>query len=145
MRRILVYILCGVVWLNCGMLYSQEDTNIEDPALMGQENTNAEDLLLVEEVIYEEDDTGYLEYNYGLVVSLDIAARKITISEYDWDNDSEINVIYSIEPNVELETVKSLEEIKKGSEIEIEYFIDENGEKIILYMDIYNPEETAVE
>ena len=80
------------------------------------------------------------EYGYGTVVKVNESKREIVVSEYDYDNYTEINIAYSIDPNAKLENVDSIGEIKVGDEIGIDYMEDETGKKIAKVISVYKPE-----
>lgn len=67
---------------------------------------------------------------YGEVVKVDKEARTITLSAYDYEQDLEIEVTYNIKEDVKLEGVEDLGEIKKGNWVDLEYYVDEEGNKI---------------
>ena len=51
---------------------------------------------------------------YGEVVSVDANAGAITITEYDYEKDEDINKAYTIDKSATYENVKSLAEVKAG-------------------------------
>lgn len=65
-----------------------------------------------------------MEYSWGVVT--DISSNRLVVSEYDYDTDEESEVSYTIDPNVELVNVNSLEEIAIGYSVEIEFVIKDN-------------------
>ena len=71
----------------------------------------------------EEEETAY---SWGTVKS--ITSKQIVVTEYDYDNDNEMDVTYTLDPNVKLYNVNSLKDIAIGSEIWIDYVVidDEN-------------------
>jgi Cu/Ag efflux protein CusF len=81
-----------------------------------------------------------VEYSYGTVIKVDDAAKQITVSEYDWDNDAETNVAYSVDPAVEFENTASLKDIKPNSYVDIEYIKGEAGKRIAKFISVYEAE-----
>jgi len=51
---------------------------------------------------------------YGEVVTVDAAAGKITITEYDYDKDEDVNRAYTVDKAATYENVKALGEVKVG-------------------------------
>ncbi len=67
-----------------------------------------------------------MQYAYGTVVSA--AADQLTIKEYDYDADQEVEVVYKVE-NPKLLNVNSLQELAVGDSVEI-FFEEKDGNKI---------------
>lgn len=88
-----------------------------------------------------------VEYGYGTVVKVDKAKNEIVISEYDYDSDEEVDITYSVHPNVEFENVDLLTEINPGTYVDIRYVVGEGGKRIVKFIDVYKgePEEIEVE
>ena len=85
----------------------------------------------------EAGDEYYVEYVYGTLAAIDKNSNKITLNEYDLETDEELNVLYMVDPEVEVENASSWKEIPLGSDIDIEYTVDEDGNKIITYIEVY--------
>lgn len=83
-----------------------------------------------------------MSYSFGIVGKVDISKNAIVVSEYDWEKEEEtkIDVTYSVAPDAEFENVSSLEGIASGDEISIEYLVDEAGKKIAKFISIYKEE-----
>lgn len=81
----------------------------------------------------QEEET---EYSLGTVKS--ISSGRIIITEYDYDTEEEINVTYTITPNVKLDNVKSLKEIAVGDDVWIDYVI-KDGKKIAVGIEVRKP------
>ena len=77
-----------------------------------------------------------VEYSYGTVVTVNKDSGEMTISEYDWSNDTEAEVTFAVDPKVELENVTDWKEIAAGSEVDIEYVMA-NGKKTARYISVY--------
>ena len=81
----------------------------------------------------EEEKTAY---SWGIVKS--ISSKQIVVTEYDYDRDEEIDMVYTVDPNMELFNVNSLEDIAIGSEVWIDYTIRE-GEKVAMGIEAKKP------
>ena len=68
-----------------------------------------------------------LEYTFGTVKS--VSPSQIVITEFDYDTGEEKEMAYDIDPKVELNNAKSIQEITQGDEVDIDYKMD--GEKKI--------------
>ncbi|MDD5006168.1 MAG: hypothetical protein PHS93_06680 [Candidatus Omnitrophica bacterium] len=68
-----------------------------------------------------------LEYSGGTVKS--ISDEQIVLTEQDAETGQEVEVAYKLNPGVELDSIGSLAEITAGTNVEIEYVV-ENDEKI---------------
>lgn len=60
-----------------------------------------------------------MEYSFGEVKS--ISSSQLVLLEYDYLTDKESDVTYAVDPAVALENAKSLDEIKTGDSVEIDY------------------------
>lgn len=68
-----------------------------------------------------------VEYTYGVVAN--VSAGQITIEEYDYDKDEDVEQSYSIDAATEFENVESAEEIAAGDYVDIDY-ITKSGKRI---------------
>lgn len=78
----------------------------------------------------EEEETAY---SWGTVKS--ISSKQIVVTEYDYDKDEEIDMVYTVDPNMKLFNVNSLEDIAVGSKVWIDYVIRE-GKKAAVGIEI---------
>lgn len=88
----------------------------------------------------QEETAEEIEYSYGTVVRVDDAKKAIVIAEYDYDNDEEISVTYSIDPEIKFEEVSSLKEIEPGYYVDIEYVVGKDQKRIAKFISAYKPE-----
>lgn len=65
-----------------------------------------------------------VDYSYGKIISL--AADKIEVTEYDYDKNTEINVSYVLDQNVEVRNAVSLKDLSVGDNIEIDFVIKDD-------------------
>ena len=77
-----------------------------------------------------------IAYSWGMVKS--ISSSQIVVTEYDYDNDEDVEVTYSVDPKVELIGVKSLKDIALGDSLDIEYVI-QSGKKIAKVITVEKP------
>jgi ribosomal protein S4 len=73
-------------------------------------------------------ETGMRKFVSGSVIQ--ITGNEITISEYDVTADAEKDVTYSVNPETVFENLDSVEDIRAGDEIEVEY-AEVNGQRIV--------------
>ena len=74
-----------------------------------------------------------MNYSWGEVVK--VSPEEITVSEYSYDLEKEIDVVYKIEPDVKLKNVTSINNLNEGDSVEIDYVIvgaDKVAKAIIL-------------
>lgn len=81
----------------------------------------------------EEDKT---EYSFGTIKS--ITSTQIVVSEYDYENYEEVDVIFIIGPDVEYEGVDSYKDIAVGDSVEIDYVI-KDGKNIAILIAVEKP------
>lgn len=90
----------------------------------------------------EEEKAGEVSYSFGIAGKADTSKNELVVSEYDWEKEEEtkINITYSVPPDAEFENVSSLGEIASGDEISIEYLVDEAGKRIAKFISVYKEE-----
>ena len=76
------------------------------------------------------------EFSYGTVKS--IAADQIVVSEYDYDTDKDVDVTYSVPAGTTFENVASLQEIKAGDAVDIDYTL-KDGKKVASSVTVEKP------
>lgn len=80
-----------------------------------------------------------VEYTWGTVKS--ISSSQIVVTEYDYDNDEDVEATYSTDPKVELIGVKTLKDIAVGDDLDIEYVI-QGGKKVAKVITVEKPSKT---
>ena len=114
--KIFWMLISGVLILSCGSLqaYAQEQTDVAEelpvPAVPAEDLTN---------------------YSYGTVVRA--SAQEIVLSEYDLATDGDVEVTYKIDPNVEMENIKAIEEVQPGDNVDLDY-VEKDGVKTAVYI-----------
>ena len=93
----------------------------------------------------ENADIEQTEYGYGTVVAVDGGAKSITVSEYDWNDDTEKNIVYTADPAIIIDGAPTFQEIPPASEVEIEYMLDAAGNRVARYITVYAPWESTGE
>ena len=83
---------------------------------------------------------------YGEVVSIDVKAGTIAITEYDYEKDQDINKTYTIDKAATYENVKSLGEIKVGDWVALTLKPEKEGANIAasVYVERYDIGEEAM-
>ena len=76
------------------------------------------------------------DYTFGVVKS--VAADQIVITEFDYDTEKEVEAAYQIDPQVQLGDVASLQEIKAGDEVDIDY-VTRDGKKVAVGIFVSKP------
>ena len=122
MKRITL-LLCAICFLalTAGLVHAQEDVDYD--------YTEYDDEGYEEQVVEEEDYVS-TEYAFGTVISVDSKTNEIIISEYDWRNESDIDVAFTIDSATDIEGFTSWNSIPTGAYVDIEYMKDKTGKKI---------------
>ena len=81
----------------------------------------------------EEED---MEYSWGTVS--DVSSNRIVVTQYDYESSQEVDVTYTVDPNVELKNVDSLKSISIGDNVDINYVI-KDGRKIAKVVAVEKP------
>lgn len=83
-----------------------------------------------------------VDYSWGTAKS--VSSDQIIVTERGYDNDEyvDVEVIYSIDPAVELEGVESLKDIVTGDSLDIEYVI-QGDKKVAKVVTVEKPSETG--
>ena len=68
-----------------------------------------------------------INYSYGIVTS--VSPEEITLLEYDYDRDEEVQVTYKIDAQTELNNIGSVDKIAQNDEVEI-YYVENGGIKL---------------
>jgi len=89
-------------------------------------------------IAVSEEQDSLSNYADGTVVS--VTDETITISEYNFDLDLTKDMVYEIAAEAELENADSLEDIKEGCEVSIEY-VAKDGKNQIMSMFLYEEED----
>ena len=76
-------------------------------------------------------DEDLTNYSYGTIVRA--SASEIVLSEYDLATDGDIEVTYKVDSKIEMENIKSLDEIKAGDNVDIDY-VEKDGAKTAVYI-----------
>jgi len=89
-------------------------------------------------IAVSEEQDSLSNYADGTVVSVNPGT--ITISEYNFDLDLTKDMVYEIASDVEFENADSLEDIKEGCEVSIEY-VAKDGKNQIMSIYLYEEED----
>ena len=84
------------------------------------------------------------EFSYGTVKS--VSNDQIVVSEYDYENDKDVDVTYSVSPEATFEGVAGIGEIAAGDSIDMDYEL-KGDQKVAVSVAIEKaeePEETGV-
>ena len=94
------------------------------------------------EFAQEEDLPGdkNVRYGYGTVIEVKKDSNELVVSEHDWESGEEGEVTYSIDADVIIENMDSWENLPNGTYIDTEYTTDENGKRILSYVNVYETE-----
>ena len=82
-------------------------------------------------------DEEEIDFNSGSVKEIRKDSDEIVVSEYDWDNDVDMDVIYIVAPDARVENTDSWGSIATGSYVDFE-FMEKDGKKTITYISVYD-------
>lgn len=107
----IVFVLLTIVILTAGnqLIIAQESQESQEP---------------------QESD---VDYAWGTVVS--VSETQIVIKEYDYESDAETDVVYTIDPAVELENMSSITELKQGDMVSLSY-VYQNGKQVVVSVEL---------
>ena len=60
-------------------------------------------------------------YSWGEVVK--VSPNEIIVSEYSYDLEKEMDVVYKIESDVRLKNIQSINDLEEGNSVEIDYVV----------------------
>lgn len=89
----------------------------------------------------QEEEKVTTNYSYGSVKS--ITSGQIVVTEYDAENDEELDVIYVITPESKYEGADSYTDVSAGDSVDIEYVI-QAGKKTAVLILIEEPVEDEI-
>ncbi|HNV85394.1 MAG TPA: hypothetical protein PKL97_00335 [Candidatus Omnitrophota bacterium] len=73
------------------------------------------------------------DYSFGTVKQ--VSPTEITVSEYDYETDNDVDVVYALDPKLELKNVDSTDKIAAGDSVDIT-FVMRDGKKVITLLSV---------
>ncbi|MCM8800084.1 MAG: hypothetical protein NC900_05110 [Candidatus Omnitrophica bacterium] len=101
-------------------------------------------LLLFNSYLIWAQGTEEFQWIWGEVISVDTNNKQINIKYFDYETDTEKEMLISIDENTTYEGVNSLLEIKPEDTVSIDYVIKDN-KNIARLITIEKPQDTATE
>ncbi|HXV28549.1 MAG TPA: hypothetical protein VD913_06240 [bacterium] len=77
-----------------------------------------------EVVAVAEEET---DYSFGTVKS--VTEKEIVVTEYDYESDKDVDIVYTADVDIKLENVDAVANIQAGDSVEID-FVTKDGKKI---------------
>ena len=117
----ILWFIFSFILISTGIVFSQEQASEKPPA---QEAPVEPEMLWV----------------WGDVVSMDTAAKKMSVKylDYETDTEKEINII--VDDKTTYENVKSIDEIKPQETLSVDYIINPDGNNIARNISVEKPE-----
>lgn len=89
-------------------------------------------------------------YSWGTISS--VSSNQIILTEYDYDSEEDVNVAYTVDPNLKFHNVNSLKDIAVGNKVWVDYVVRE-GKNVAMGIEVkkasdeeeYTPSETDEE
>jgi len=86
----------------------------------------------------EEEET---DYSFGILKSA--TASEMVVTEYDYEQDKDVDVTYSVDANVKLDNTASVAAIPANSNVEID-FVTRNDKKVAVAIAVEKPLEEVL-
>lgn len=67
------------------------------------------------------------EFTYGIITRIE--GNEITLSEYDYEQDLDVNMVYTVNEQTIFENISSIKELQVNDSLDL-YFREENGTRI---------------
>jgi hypothetical protein len=81
------------------------------------------------------------QWIFGEVVSIDLAAKSLTVKYLDYLAQQEKEISFSADEKTSFENIKSLEEVKVGDSLSIDYIVSPDGLNLIKTLGVEAAEE----
>jgi hypothetical protein len=109
MKKIILTLLIGLLTAYSPCILNAAQKNTKDTVVTTESNIGA-------------TTETEMDYSYGAVTS--ITAKKIIIKEYDYENDTEIDIEYLLDPKLELYNIDAIENIDAGDIAVVDFVLD---------------------
>lgn len=143
-RKITFVLACAVVVMTGALVsFAAEEVTI---GAQGQESGQEESAVTTvapQETVpaQSESDT---QWAWGEVVSLDEAAKTITLKYLDYETDQEKDIILVSDDKTVFENIKGFADIKVKDALSVDYTVTPDGKNIARNIGLENPESSAV-
>lgn len=91
----------------------------------------------------EEKDENQMQWLWGEVISVDSANNALAVKYLDFETDSEKEIIINVDEATAYENLKSLNEIKPGDNVSIDYIVGPQAKNVAKNIILEKPEATA--
>lgn len=95
-------------------------------------------LVVASAVMAQQEAAPEMDYGWGVVDQVN--GDVVVIAEYDYETDQETSATYRLDPNVALEGIATLAELKAEDTVEF-YYVSRDGEKVIMTLALDTAEE----
>ncbi len=124
-------LIFSFILMSAGIAFSQEKAD-EKPV--------AQELTSEKPPLQEAAPEPETQWIWGDVVSVDTAAKKISVKYLDYETDTEKDINVEVDDKTNYENVKSIDEIKPLDTLSIDYIINPDGRNIAKNISIERPE-----
>lgn len=115
---LLIISLVSVMFLGSGLNYAQEEYVMQTPA------------------------EPEIQWIWGEVVSVDPTTSQIVVKYFDYETDSDKEMSINVDNKTTYENVKTIDEIKPGDTVSIDYIVNTEGKNIGKNISVEKPEST---
>jgi len=126
--RYLVSLLISLflIFMNSGLIFSQEAL-VKEKVAQGTENESE------------------IQWIWAELVSVDAQKNEIAVKYFDYEIDEEKNIIIVVDNKTTYENIKSINELKLGNALSIDYAVDSEGKNIARNISVEKPESSQPE
>jgi hypothetical protein len=112
--------------MNSGLIFSQEAL-VKEKVAQGTENESE------------------IQWIWAELVSVDAQKNEIAVKYFDYEIDEEKNIIIVVDNKTTYENIKSINELKLGNALSIDYAVDSEGKNIARNISVEKPESSQPE
>ena len=81
-----------------------------------------------------------LEYSFGTVVNVNKESSQLTVKEYAYDKDTDVDVQYALDPKVALENIDSIDALSAQDIIELSYITGKDNNRVAKSIRAFKPQ-----
>jgi len=143
-RKITFVLACAAIVMTGALVsFAAEEVTIGAQSPEAGQKDSAVTTVAPQEAVpaQSESDT---QWAWGEVVSLDAAAKTITLKYLDYETDQEKDIILAADDKTVFENIKGFEDIKVKDALSVDYAVTPDGKNIARNIGLENPESSAV-
>jgi hypothetical protein len=142
-KNIMIFVFAGLIAITTLVVFAAEETTVstENPVASSPVATTEAPVSTPQQApAQNENDT---QWTWGEVVSLDSAAKTVTLKYLDYETDQEKNIVLAIDEKTTFENIKSFDEIKVKDTLSIDYTVAPDGKNIAKNIGLESPDSSS--